>query len=178
MNNYDSLIKKGCVFTALAAIGYAFYISCKADSVIKKYNTAIENASNELGLTKDDISDELKTQAVQDAVEKVANNVTRSLSYDIKREAKNLVNDHVEHLVKEESEPIKRDIRKKLEREIDSINLEDIKDDIISKAACDAETKFENELDGIIQKHTDKLEEMTRVYTSIADMMTNHMSSN
>lgn len=178
MENYNSIIKKGCIVTALVAVGYAFYISCKADSVMRKYNSAVEKAADELSLSKEDISDELKTQAVQEAVEKVANDVTRSLSYDIKREAKSLINGHVETLVKEESEPIKKEIRKKLEREVNSINLEDIKDDIISKAAYNAEEKFENELDGIIQKHTDKLEEMTRVYTSIADMMTNHMSNN
>ena len=174
----DSSIKTGCIITAVISIGVACYASVKSSMAIDKYEKLIDKAADDIAMKPEDVSESIKQKAVEIAVAKTAKIVARDVSDKIENALEKEAKNQVASVVKTQADNVKKEVKQQIQKQVDDVDIDDLKEEIVSKAAYAAEERFSNELDGIIQKQTDKLEEITKVYSSISEMMSGYITNN
>lgn len=173
MNNETKMLLKatGCVCSVISFVGitvYSIATTKKLNRLANKFGIAVDQISNvsEIDIPQH-VIDEAMNQAVQKAADKqvriAATAITNSISADMRKEIKVLVDDA--------SKDLKRDVEDEMRRQVKNVDISDIKKDVVKELKESAEKRMNEELDDIIEKHSDQLESISRIYKSIADKM-------
>lgn len=158
MEGKDILLGLISIGSAVVA-GYSIY---KLREAQKKIDDGVEKISEAVG--EIDISDTIIEDAVTRAVEKNAKlasaNAVVQVKHDILQEVRKSVDDAYEDTQAE--------VKKELEKQIGEVDLKDIRKKVIDEASEKAQEKFSSDLDDILQQYNKKLDDVGKIYDSIA----------
>lgn len=161
----------GCV----AVVGYALYATHKANKVMKKVDLTLDEVAKNVDV---DISDNVIQAAVDRTVrtvtiERVKKAVDKAVT-DVEKD----ISKQISEAVKEQYNDIRSDVKKELEKQVSELSVESIRNEVISKAKQAAVEKFQNDLDSVLESYNKDLNNVGKIYSSIAESLANRSTQN
>lgn len=158
----------GIIF-GIAGIGYALYTSYKMNKLCEKIDTTVDNISKDICV---DIPDAIIKRSVDKAVDdEVAYQVEQTTIKAVK-EIKMDIHDQVKTAVEAEHADIRKEVSDKVAQEVANIDMDALKRDVTVKAKRMIVEKFDGSLDGLLGDFNQNLNNMTKIYKSIANSIT------
>lgn len=176
MGKYDGIVVGLAGATlGLIGIGYGIGMRSKMAKISDKLDCSIEELASK---TPIDIPNDIIERAVERAVALEAKNAvgkaTDTAVVAIKRDIHKQISDAVE----EEYSNIKETVLEELVTEAAKIDAKRVRADIEKAAKERAMEKFDDNLDAILEKHNSELENVTKIYKAIADVVAPSKSNN
>lgn len=161
------------VVLGAASIAYALYMNHKMKSICVKLDKSIDDVAKNVNV---DISDVIIDAAVEKAVEKeVGVSVKRATDKAVK-DIEGDISKQVKSVVKEHYSDLKEDVAKEMRKKVGEIDVSEIKEEVIEKAKIQAAEKFDGSLDGLLDKFNGDLDNVSKIYRSIAKTIANNDS--
>lgn len=173
--NSDAMFGLVGIVAGLISVGYAIGAHSKMAQIANKLDSSIDElASN----TPVDIPNDMIERAVEKAVayevKQAVNKVTDRVIVDVKRDIHKQVSDAVES----EYSDIKGTVLEELTSEAAKIDAKRLRNEVERAAKERVLEKFDDNLDDILESFNDQLKSTSKIYTSIAEAMNEHKSSN
>lgn len=167
--DWDLVIGLTGFVVGLVGIGYATGTRSKMNQVSKKLDTSIDDLVRG---TKIDIPRELIENAVERSVEAktriaIDNTVSRAM-----QKADSIIRSSVSSAVESQYSSLRDGVLGEMTRKVSNINEGRLRDDVYNAAKEKAVEKFEANLDDILEKFNSDLENVGKIYKSIANAMT------
>ena len=166
MSKHDNFVGMLGVTFGLIGIGYAMGTRSKMAKISDKLDRSIEDLANDVPI---DIPSSMIERAVEKAVaseaKQAVSKATDAAIVAVKRDIHKQVTDAVES----EYSNIKDTVLGELVTEAAKIDAKRVRADVERAARERALEKFDDNLDDILQKHNDELENVTKIYKAIAD---------
>lgn len=148
--------------------GYAIGSRKKLNDICEKIDSKVDELSK-------DVDVDVPEKIIQDAVDRAVNRevrkqVDRAVATVISS-TKSDINNEVCIAVKAIYPDIRKSCIEKVTEEVSKINVRDLKDAIREDAREKVAEKFDGQLDDIIEKFNDDLDNVSKIYTSIARKM-------
>lgn len=158
----------GFIGLGIAAIGYAFGVRSKMKEVCEKLDLSIDKIAND---TEVEIPKKLVDQAVKNAVDREAytavKRVAETAADDIRRDIANRVRTEIESRY----EDISEDVTSEIAKSVAKIDENRLKREVVAKAKEQIAEKFDDKLDGLLEEFNGNLQNVGRIYKSIAKSM-------
>ena len=161
----DILIGLGGVAVGLVGIGYAIGSRKKLNDICEKLDAKIGNISDNIDVK---VEEAVVEEAVNRAVER---RVTREVDREVKRIADNTrrtIDSEVRSAVKAVYPDIRKSVTEKVTIEVAKINMKDLSDAVREDAREKVVEKFDGQLDDLLEKFNTDLDNVSKIYTSIA----------
>lgn len=167
--DWDLVIGVTGFVVGLIGIGYAAGTRSKMNQVSEKLDKSIDDIIRD---TRIDIPNGLIERAVERSVETktriaIDNTVSRAM-----QQADNIIRSSVSTAIKNQYGALKNQVLGEMTKRVSNINEERLRDDIYNAAKEKAVEKFEANLDDILEKFNSDLENVGKIYKSIANVMT------
>lgn len=153
-----------CAVIAGASVIAAIYCGKKLNDVLGIVNSAVTDVSS---LTYIDVQQSIVDKAVEKAAVNAARNATKAAEGAIR----NQIETQVTNAVLNSKCAIKTAVTEKIAREIANIDQSELAEDITEQAKELIVEKFEDKLDGIANEFSRNLENVGKIYQSIAETM-------
>lgn len=167
--NLKELAAYSLIAGVIGIVGYVLKAAYNMNSVADKIGKSVDEISNSVHV---DVSEAVAVEAVRRAAEKESVGIVARAS----KEAVNAVRDDIQKEVREAVNKayssVKDDVRRELERKIDALNLDDIKEDIIEGMKDAATEKLNDAMDDILEEFNGNLKNVAKIYKSISKAMT------
>lgn len=157
------------VLVGLVGVGYGLYVTNKMNKLAKKLNKTIDELSDDIEV---DISDGLVQQALDKAVEREVGVTVQRAAASVTHEIRDNIRKEVKASVESAYANIKTDVTKEVERKVGSIDITDIRNEIVEKGKRAVVEKLDSSLDDICDKFNNDLHNISKIYESIASRMT------
>jgi len=165
MTKFDSFISWGFGIAGLIGIGYAIGTHTKMAKISDMLDRSIDDLARS---TTVDIPEEMVKRGVERAVKTAAEQAVTKATDDVVREVKIDIRKQVSTAVEQEYDKIKDAVLKELTDAASKIDVARVRADVERKAERMALEKFDSELDGVLAKFNDNLENTSKIYKSIA----------
>ena len=169
MSKFDSIVSWGVAIAGLVGIGYAIGTHTKMAKISDMLDRSIDDLARS---TTVDIPDELVKRGVERAVKDAADKAVTKATEEAVREVKIDIRKQVSSAVEKEYDQIKDNVLKELTDAASKIDISRVRADVERKAERMALEKFDSELDGVLAKFNDNLENTSKIYKSIANSIT------
>lgn len=166
MSKFDSFIGWGVGIAGLIGIGYAIGTHTKMAKISDMLDRSIDDLARN---TTVDIPEEMVKRGVERAIETAANRAVEKATDDVIREIKIDIRKQVSSAVEKEYDKIKDDVLKEISDAASKIDVAHVRADVTNKAEKMVLEKFDAELDGVLAKFNDNLENTSKIYKSIAN---------
>lgn len=140
--------------------------SRKSTKVAKVIGKTIDDLSE-----KDIAADITKTlieKAVDRNVKQQVENMLPGVATDAIKSARMAFKAVIEEEVNKQYADTKNEVKRALKERVGRIDISDVKREVVEDAKEEAEDKFRDELDNVLESFNNKLEDVGKVYTSIA----------
>lgn len=140
--------------------------SRKSTKVAKVIGKTIDDLSE-----KDIAADITKTlieKAVDRNVKQQVENMLPGVAIDAIKSARMAFKAVIEEEVNKQYADTKNEVKRALKERVGRIDISDVKREVVEDAKEEAEDKFRDELDNVLESFNNKLEDVGKVYTSIA----------
>lgn len=161
------------VMLGVASIVYALYTTHKMKSVCAKLDKSIDDVASNV---KVDISDVLIDTAVEKAVEREAGVAVKRATDKAVKDIENDISKEVKSAVREHYSDLKEDVAKEMRKKVGEIDVTEIKEEVVEKAKNQLAEKFDGSLDGLLDKFNGDLDNVSKIYRSIAKSIANNDS--
>lgn len=167
--DWDLVVGFTGIVVGLVGIGYAAGTRSKMNQVSEKLDTSIDELVNG---TRIDIPSEVIERSVERAVEaKTRIAIDNSVSKAMKT-ADGIIRSSVSSAIESQYSSIKDRVLCEVTNRVSNINESRLRDDVYNAAKEKAVEKFEANLDDILEKFNNDLENIGKIYKSIANAMT------
>ena len=171
-----------------AGLVWAGYVAIKCNKIADKVGMSVDDIAKSSNIQ---IQDSMVNQAVQTAVDRTARDLVEKASQSAVKAVTNDIHSQVSKVVEEAYSDVKEAVKTRLEGQIGDINIDRVRREIVNegkeKAARifgeslneirdSAKSKFEDELNGILNRHNNELDSVSKIYSSIADAMSSRGS--
>lgn len=157
----------GCLAGAGLIFGLAAYVDTRR--MAKAINSGIEKVQS---LTSVDVSKAVIETAVKKAadreVERAANQIANRSMDMMNREISQRVND----AVREHYGSLSKTVKEALTKKAQEIDITKLREDVVESAKEAIADKFDAKLDGLLEDYNKNLENVGKIYQSIANSMT------
>ena len=174
MNKHDNFVGMLGLACGLVGLGYALGTRSKMAKISEKLDCSIEDLAGSMPI---DIPNSMIERAVEKAVaaeaKQAVGKATDAAIVAVKRDIHKQVTDAVER----EYSNIKGTVLEELITEASKIDAKRVRADVEKAAKEIALEKFDDNLDDILQKHNDELENVTKIYKAISDAVAPHKSN-
>lgn len=167
--DWDLVIGLTGFVVGLVGIGYAAGTRTKMNQISEKLDMSIDDLVHH---TKIDIPHELIEHAVERSVEKKSQIAIDSTVSRAMQKADSIIRSSVSSTIENQYSSIKDRVLDEVTRRVSNINEDRLRDDIYNAAKEKAIEKFEANLDDILEKFNSDLENVGKIYKSIANAMT------
>ena len=157
----------------VAALGFSIYKEVKMSKVLNKLNMTIDDISN---VDVPEIKSEMINSVVQQAVEREVRSGVQKASETAIKNVRNDISAEVQSSVRSAYNDVREDVRKQLEKQVGEVSIERIRREVIDKAKEAAAEKFNSDLDDILTKYNDELNNVSKIYSSIAGSLATQRS--
>lgn len=167
-HNNNSIVATIIGAAGLVGLGYAFACHTKLAKVSERLDQSIDSLADDMEI---DISEELVnkavnkavTSAVKTAVDKATNDAVAVVRADIRRE--------VAAAVEKEYDSVKDNVLKEITVAASKIDADKVRRDIEKRAEKMALEKFDANLEDILKRFNNDLDNTAKVYSTIKSMM-------
>ena len=158
----------------LTGIGYAVGTHSKLSRVSEKLDQAIDDLADR---TEIDISESIINQAVKEAVANAADKAVKKATDDATKELKHDIHHRVSEAIKDEYDTLNKDVLKRITEESSKIDVNRVRRTIEDAAKKAALEKFDDNLDDILERFNENLNNTSKIYTSISQALTKSPNS-
>lgn len=167
--DWDLVIGVTGFVVGLVGIGYAAGTRSKMNQISEKLDKSLDDIVRD---SRIDIPNGLIERAVERSVEAktriaIDNTVSRAMD-----KADSIIRSSVSTAIKNQYGELKNRVLGEMTKRVSNINEERLRDDIYNAAKEKAVEKFEANLDDILEKFNNDLENVGKIYKSIANVMT------
>lgn len=156
-------------------IGYAVGTRKKYNDICRKLDLTIDDISDGISV---DVPEKIINKAVEKAVNKrVREQVDRAVDLTINSTQKE-INDQISLAVKAVYPDIRKACTEKITDEVSKINTRDLISAIREDATEKMMSKFDGELDDILDRFNSELDAVSKIYNSITKKITGNDSNN
>lgn len=163
--NSDTLLSFGVFGLGLGAIGYAVGIHSRMKAVADKLDTSIDKIAND---TEVEIPSKLIEQAVQKAVDRESYTAVRRATDVVVNGLKKEIGDQVSTAVKASYDSIADGVTSEIAKNVAKIDEARLKREVVTKAKEQIAEKFDDKLDDILEEFNGNLQNVGKIYKSIA----------
>lgn len=169
-NKFDGIVGVVGIGLGLIGIGYAFGTHSKMAKISDNLERSIDDLASQVPI---DIPNDMIERAVERAVayevKQAVGKVTDAVKCDVKHDMHKRVSDAIE----QEYSNIKDVVLSELIDEAAKIDAKRVRYDVEKAAKEKALEKFDDNLNDILENFNDQLKNTSKIYTSIAESMTN-----
>lgn len=159
-------VKKNAVSFAAVAVGIISIARCaEIGSSLQETIKAVKDG------VEVDIPEVVVSQAVDNAAKNAVSKTIGRVSSRIEEDAKNKIAEAVRRQTSVEVAKVSPQIKKKLEREISNLDIDELKRDVMESASESLKEKLDDSLDDILEDYNDNLKNIGKIYQSIANTM-------
>lgn len=155
------LIGAGSIFGIIGGI-----IIHKTNSLTRRFDTTVKNIEN---LTVNDIEKSIIEQAVQKAADEKVGNCIQTVKAEVMADAKRRISDEVRKAVMDAKEEIEQSVTDCIGHEASLIDMDDLRKSARKKAEEKILSKFDGNLEDLLQKFNENLSNVQKIYGGIAD---------
>lgn len=163
--NSESLFSFGVFGLGLVAIGYAIGVHSRMKAVAEKLDTSIDKIANDAEI---EIPAKVIDQAVQKAVDRESYTAVRKATDTVVDSLQREIKDQVSSAVKASYDVIAEDVTSEIAKSVAKIDEDRLKRDVVAKAKQQIADKFDDKLDGLLEEFNGNLQNVSRIYKSIA----------
>ena len=163
--NVDLLLGAADWIVGLVGIGYAIGTRSKVNKLCDKLDCSIEDLANS---TEIHIPEETVNRAVERAVAKKADYAVTRATNEAVAEVENETIKHVKSAVNREYDRLEESVKKEIKNQVGRIDISDLRREVKEEAA----EKLEENMDDILEKFNGDLENVSKIYSSIANAIT------
>ena len=146
-------------------VGYVLKAAHNMNRVADKLGTEIDNIGE---LSNVDISESVVNEAVYQAAKKKADDLARKASASAVNQVRDIIRTEVKSAVDKAYADVKKSVAEELRRQVADIDISDVKEEVVERAKDKAAEKFESALDGVLNNFNDNLQNVAKIYSSIA----------
>lgn len=154
----------GSVASSVAAFGIALYQLNTNRKLARKLDKSIDYI---LDHSEFEIADVLIEEETKIAVQNQVHTQAVLASKDVRSDMQRDIHNEVFKAVQEMKEDVRDDVREELERKAKQVSVSDIKREVMDDVKKQAKKKVDAKIDEVVEKHTDQLEEITKLYNTI-----------
>lgn len=163
--NSDTLLSFGVFGLGLVAIGYTIGVHSRMKAVADKLDTSIDKIAND---TEVEIPSKLIEQAVQKAVDRESYTAVRRATDVMVNGLKKEIGDQVSTAVKASYDSIADGVTSEIAKNVAKIDEARLKREVVTKAKEQIAEKFDDKLDDILEEFNGNLQNVGKIYKSIA----------
>lgn len=167
MRYADIIMGIGLPVLGAIGIGYGVGSRRKTKNVEEKLNKAIRDLSDDIEI---DISDKIVNAAIERAVD-------REVSFAVKRAANDIVRTEVNKSVSEERDYIKNEVLEQTKKAAAAIDVAKLQNEVRVAAKEKVLSKFDDDMNDILEKYNRDLDNVSKIYSSIAKTIADKNSS-
>lgn len=171
----------GVIF-GLAGVAYGVYSAYKAKSTYDK----VEEVCNNLDVTIENMAKNITVDVPNNVVDLA---IEKSVNYYVEKETKKAaekavisINEDISKQVKDAVDKTYVDVKRKVSDEVAEqvalIDINDLRKDVREKAEKNIVSKFNGELDDLLEKYNNDLKNVSNIYRSIANTLNPNGTSN
>lgn len=165
--NTNTLLGIGIGFGAIGMI-FGFVSMHRVDKITRKLGVAIDDMADSVEI---DIPDSMIQEATDKAVDHAVSRAAADVAKQISREFDGEIRSEVRKSVANEKSMVREKVKEQIEKEIGYIDIEDAKAEVIQRAKSQAAERFKSDLDAILANHNKELDNISTIYSSIANTM-------
>lgn len=160
------LLSMGFTASALACLGFSVYRE-------RKLSKALKNAIKEVSdMTEVKVSEGIVNRGITEAVERECGRIARKAAEDVAHDISVQTQKKVAAAVDQQYARIKEGVADAFAKELARVDKDDIMEDITEKAKELLVEKFDGKLDSLLNDYNRNLENVGKIYQSIAESMT------
>ena len=107
-------------------------------------------------------------QKRRQAAKKKADDLARKASASAVNQVRDIIRTEVKSAVDKAYADVKKSVAEELRRQVADIDISDVKEEVVERAKDKAAEKFESALDGVLNNFNDNLQNVAKIYSSIA----------
>ncbi len=160
------LASMGLTAAALACLGYSVHRE-------RKLSKALQNAIKQVSdMTEVSVSEGIVNRGITEAVERECGKIARRAAENVADDIRAQTTKKVAVAVEQQYARIKEGVADSFAKEVAKIDKDDIMEDITEKAKELLVQRFDGKLDSLLSDYNRNLENVGKIYQSIADSMT------
>lgn len=141
--------------------GYIGYTQKKINELSEMIDVTVDNISDKVEI---DIGSYMLDAAIQKAVDREVRYVSKVLNTELNGEIRSQVKKSVDLSATD----IKFSVKTEIERQVKNVDISDMEREIIAKAKDAVADKFERKLDNLLEEYNENLQNVKKIYGSIA----------
>lgn len=169
MSNNNSTFNTFIAVAGLLGIGYGIAMYTKLSKISKRLDKSIDDLADDMEI---DIPEELVKKAIDKSVDASAKNAADRAANEALGEIRRDIRNAVFTAVENEYQSIKDRVLAETTVAASKIDVAKVRRDVERAATKMATDKFEANLDPILQKFNDDLDNTAKIYSAIKGMMT------
>lgn len=158
----------GSIIGWVATLGYAISAHTKLNKVASKLDLAVDDL---IFQNKIEIPTDMIERSVVKIAEKNYNQAIRNACDEAVMKTRNDFDIRIKTAVTDEFNNQKAEVAKEMKRKINSIDISAIRREVVEEAKETAAEKFKSDLDDILAKHNEELDNVSTIYASIAEKL-------
>lgn len=167
-NDIKLIVEIGAVIGWVGTLAYSISANLKLNKVAAKLDIAVDDMieSNQI---------EIPTDMIERSVVKIAERkydmAIRNACDEAVTRTRNDFDNRIKVAVADEFNIQKAEVAKEMKRKINSIDISAIRREVVEEAKETAAEKFKSDLDDILAKHNEELDNVSTIYASIAEKL-------
>lgn len=157
------------ILLGVGALTYSMYNDIRIDKIAKNIDVSVKELADRTNVYATDAM-------VEKSVDRAVERATSRAVVDAKYRAEKRIEADVHKQVKEAMDALYSDFKKSVQaemvRQASAIDMDELKEEVVEKAKEAALEKFDDNLDDILEKFNSELNNVSKIYSSIAESMT------
>jgi len=149
------------VLSAVGGVSYLGYLHNRINKIEDMITVAVNDISETVEVS---ISDEMLETAMQRAVDREVRFIAKGIKLEVDRE----IRSEVKKSVCSSANDIKASVKTEIERQVKNIDISDMEREIVSQAKEAVADKFDRKLDNLLEEYNENLQNVKKIYGSIA----------
>jgi Fe2+ transport system protein B len=163
------ILGKFGIVLGIGAMAYSLYNDIRIDKIAKNINVSVKELSDRTNVY---VSDAMVEKAVDRAVERATTKAVADARYRAEKRIENDIHKQVKEAMDGLYSDFKKSVSTEMTRQAAAINMNELKAEVVEKAKEAAMEKFDDNLDDILDKFNSELNNVSKIYSSIADNFT------
>lgn len=164
----DILLGAAALVFGGIGIGYGIHQKKRVDDVFRKLDKAVDEAVEDLEI---EVPERLVNLSVERAVKEEVTKAVKEQATVAAKEVERDMKHEIKKAIDKQYSNIEDKVVKEVNRKVGNIDISSIKRAVIEEAKGDANRKFNDNLDDILEKFNDQLDAVSKIYSSMADTM-------
>lgn len=166
--SFNAAIGFGGLVIGLVGIGYALGQHKKLNDICERLDKKIDDISENTDI---DIPEEIVERAIEKAADREAHRAVNVAITDVIRTVKSDMNKEVSAAVNAHYSNIEKEVSDTVSKRVEKINMQELSRAISEKAEAKIIEKFDGSLDDMLDKFNHNLENVQKIYGSMADAL-------